>query len=120
MSTSIGPGITVCARALHLPRNSTSFVFLGTSSLFFRSVLFFDSLATVLRSWPTSVSSKELASLRLIQRLDVLCYSFFFCCFSGCCSWVSAAVEVGSMVGGMEVEGCSGWLGGIEVRVVSF
>ena len=66
------------------------------------------------------MSSKELASLRLIQRLDVLCCSFFFFCLSVCCSWVSAAVEVGSMVGRLEVEDFSGSLGGIEVGGVSF
>ena len=66
------------------------------------------------------MSSKELASLRLIQRPDVLCCSFFFCYLSGCCSWVSVAVEVGSVVGRMEVEGCFGLLGGIEVGVVYF
>ena len=120
MLTVIGPGIMVCTRALHLPRNLTSSAFLATSSLFFQSVLFFHSLATVLRSWPTSVSSKELASLRLIQRPDVLCCSFFFYCLSSYCSWVPAVVEVGSVVGGMEVEGFSGWLGGIEVGGVSF
>ena len=120
MSTSRGPGTIVWTRALHLPRNSTSSAFLATSSLFFRSVLFFDSLATVFKSWPTSVSSKELTSLRLIRRPDFLCCSFFFFCLSGCCSWVSAAVEVGSVVDGMEAEGFSGWLGGIEVGCVSF
>ena len=66
------------------------------------------------------MSSKELASLRLIRRQDVLCCSFFFFCLSGCCSWVSAAVEVGSVVGGLEVKGFFGWLGGIEVGGVSF
>ena len=66
------------------------------------------------------MSSRELASLRLIRRLDVLCYSFFFFCLSVCCSWVSAVVEVGSVVGGMEGEGFSGWVGGIEVGGVSF
>ena len=66
------------------------------------------------------MSSKELASLRLIWRPDVLCCSFFFFCLSVCCSWVSAVVEVGSVVGGMEVEGFSGWLGGIEFGGVSF
>ena len=122
MLTSRGPGTTVCPRALHLPRNLTSSTFLATSSLFFRSVLFFDSLATVLRSWLTSVSSKELASIRLIWRPDVRCCSFFFFCLSVCCSfsWVPAVVEVGSVVGGLEVEGFSGWLGGIIVGVVSF
>ena len=111
--------MTVWTRALHLPRKSTSSAFLATSSLFFRSVLFFDSLATVLRSWPTSVSSKELASLRLIRRPDVLCCSFFFFGLS-VCSWVSVAIEVGSVVDGMEVEGFSCWLGGIEDGCVSF
>ena len=66
------------------------------------------------------MSSKELASLRLIRRPDVLWCSFFFCRLSVCCSWVSATVEVGSVVGGMEVKGFSGWLGGIEVRGFSF
>ena len=67
-----------------------------------------------------SVSSKELASIRIIQRLDVRCCSFFFFCLFGCCSWVSATVEVGSVVDGMEDEGFSGWLGVIEVGCVSF
>ena len=66
------------------------------------------------------MSSKELASLRLIQRLDVLCCSFFFFCLSGYCSWVSAAVEVGLVVDGKEDEGFSCWLGGIEDDCVSF
>ena len=120
MLTSIGPGITVYTRALHLLRNSTSSAFLATSSLFFQSVHFFDSLAIVFKSWLTSVSSKELASLRLIWRPDVLCCSFFLFCLSGYCSWVSAAVEVGSVVDGMEAEGFYGWLGGIEVGSVYF
>ena len=68
------------------------------------------------------MSSKELASLRVMRRPDGLCCYLFFCCFSGCCScsWVPAVVEVGSVVGGLEVEGCSGWLGGIEYGFVSF
>ena len=66
------------------------------------------------------MSSKELSSLRLIQRPDVLCCSFFFFCLSGCFSWVSAAVEVGFVGEGMEAEGFSGWLGGIEDGYVSF
>ena len=121
MLTSRGPGITVCARALHLPRNSTSSAFLATSSLVFQSALFFDSLATVLRSWPTSVSVNELASFKLIRTVDGLgkC-CFFCCCLSVACSWVPAVVEVGSVVGGLEVKGCSGCLGGIEDGCVSF
>ena len=68
------------------------------------------------------MSSKELASLRIIRRPDVLCGSFFFFCMSVCCSgsWVPAVVEVGFVVCGLEVEGFSGWLGGIEVGGVSF
>ena len=68
------------------------------------------------------MSYKELASLRVMRRLDGLCCSFFFCCLSGYCSysWVPAVVEVGSVVGGLEVEGCSGWLVHIEDGYVSF
>ena len=68
------------------------------------------------------MSSKELASLRVMRRPDGLCCSFFICCFSGycSCSWVPAVVEVGSVVGGLEVEGCSSWLVGIEDGCVSF
>ena len=86
------------------------------------TVLFFDSLAKILSSWPTSESVSELASWRLIRRPDVLCYSFFFFYLSGCCScsWVPAVVEVGSVIGGLEVEGCAGWVDGIEDGCVSF
>ena len=68
------------------------------------------------------MSSKELASLRVMQRPDGLCFSFFFYCLFGCCScsWVPTVVDVGSVVGGLEVEGCAGWLGGIEYGYVSF
>ena len=60
------------------------------------------------------MSVNELASLRLIHRLDVFVLCFYFC-LSVSFSWVPVVVEVGSVVGGMEVEGFSGWLGGIEV-----
>ena len=84
------------------------------------TVLFFDSLAKVLSSWSTSESVSELASFRIIFRPNVRWCSFFFFWVSVCGSWVPAVVEVGSVVGGTEAEGCSAWLGGIEVGVVSF
>ena len=84
------------------------------------TILFFDSLAKVLSSWPTSESVREIAYFRLIFRPDVLWCSFFFFWVSVCGSWVPTVVEVGSVVGGMEAEDFSAWLGGIEVGGVSF
>ena len=73
------------------------------------TVLFFDSLAKVLSSWPTSMLVSEFASLRIIFRLAVLwCFLFFFW-VSVYGSWVPAVVEVGSVVGGTEAEGFSAW-----------